>query len=307
MASPSTPAQPTLAQLRVFVAVADAGGFGEAAADLGLSQSSVSEAVAKLERLLGRPLLRRTPRGTVLTDAGTRVIEHARVALLAVGDLVAAAGDDGPLEGTLRIATYRSLGVHVLPAVLGALRARHPRLGVQVMDAERDGHAGERFVASGEADVGLLQLPTAAPLLTWPLLDDAYFVVAPRERGASPVTWEELRRARLILPSGHSACHRHTHAFLTRHGVDLAGASEVEEDTVILRMVEGGLGLSFLPRLAFDPLAPGLRALPPPEPFARRLGLAVRPGRAGLPHVRAFLAAARETALALRGHGEPVR
>ncbi|GAA5504508.1 putative hydrogen peroxide-inducible genes activator [Deinococcus xinjiangensis] len=101
------PAQnPTLAQLRALIAVAEAGGFGEAAAELGVSQSSLSEAVGKLEDLLSRPLLRRTPSGTTPTPAGERVLGHARAAVQAAGDVLLAAQESDSLSGTLKIASY---------------------------------------------------------------------------------------------------------------------------------------------------------------------------------------------------------
>src|SRR5438105_15278451 len=59
-----------LRQLRVFLAVLDAAGYSRAAAAMGLSQSTVSEAVASLERALGVPLLRREGRRVVPTGPG---------------------------------------------------------------------------------------------------------------------------------------------------------------------------------------------------------------------------------------------
>src|SRR6476659_10776855 len=104
----TTLTQPTLPQLRALLAVADAGGFGEAAAELGVSQSSLSEAVGKLEDLVGRPLLRRSPAGTVVTPAGARVLAHARTAVQAAAEVLLAAQDEGGLSGVLRVASFRS-------------------------------------------------------------------------------------------------------------------------------------------------------------------------------------------------------
>lgn len=292
-------AQPTLAQLRLFVAVADAGSFSEAAAELGMSQSSLSESVAALERALGHRLLRRSRAGVALTDAGWRAIEHARGALLAVGDLHLALAPDQALSGTLSVAAFRSLGMHLLAPTLAALRRAHPALQVRVLDAESDGHGGERLVQSGQADAGLIELPSAEPLLTWPLLQDEYQVVAPAGRGGPAPGWAELASAPLILPPADNTCHRRTRSWFAAHGVAVQNVSEVEEDAVILKMVEHGLGLTIMPRLAVEPLPAGLRALPLPEVLVRPLGVAVRPGRASLPHIAAFVSAIRVQAAAL--------
>ena len=288
-----TLSQPTLSQLRLFVAVAEAGSFSGAAADLGMSQSSLSEAVASLERALGQPLLRRSAGGAALTGAGQRAVLHARGALLAVSDLQLALNVPAALSGRLRIATYRSLGMHLLPAVLAHLRRGHPALELQVLDAEKGGHGGG-LVQSGRADVGLIELFAQQPLLSWPLLRDEYRLIAPAGVGkAAPrwekLGWEDLQREHFILPPGDSSCHQRIRRHFADHGVTLGSVSEVSEDEVILRMVQHGLGLSVMPGLASEPLPAGLLALPLPDPLVRTLGVAVRPERAGLPHIRAFL------------------
>lgn len=67
--------------VRTFVAVADAGQFQEAAADLAITQQAVSKRVAALERALGVRLFTRTPRGAVLTIDGQAFLPHARTLL----------------------------------------------------------------------------------------------------------------------------------------------------------------------------------------------------------------------------------
>ncbi|MEU1366574.1 LysR family transcriptional regulator [Streptomyces sp. NPDC005803] len=67
--------------LRAFLAVAEEGHFGHAAAGLGIAQPSLSRQVRRLERLLGVELLVRTPRGAELTEAGRRAVPEAERAL----------------------------------------------------------------------------------------------------------------------------------------------------------------------------------------------------------------------------------
>lgn len=64
--------------LRYFLAVVDQGNFSRAAAHCRVSQPTLSVGIAKLERLLGRPLFDRTNRRVALTAAGTRFAHHAR-------------------------------------------------------------------------------------------------------------------------------------------------------------------------------------------------------------------------------------
>lgn len=104
-------------QLQAFLAVVDEGTFTDAAIALGTTQASVSRLVAGLERALGLPLLRRTPRGAAPTAAGGRVVVHARRAVEEVETLTRLAADearDVPAEVRLGYA-WAALGRHTVP------------------------------------------------------------------------------------------------------------------------------------------------------------------------------------------------
>jgi DNA-binding transcriptional LysR family regulator len=68
----------SLAQIEYFVAVAEVGHVGRAAARLCVAQPAVSRQIRKLEDELRAPLFRRTPRGMCLSDAGVVFLGHAR-------------------------------------------------------------------------------------------------------------------------------------------------------------------------------------------------------------------------------------
>lgn len=297
---------PTLAQLRALVAVTDAGGFSEAAAELGVSQSTLSEAVGKLEDLAGRPLLRRGPAGTVPTGAGARVLGHARAALQAAADVMLAAQEPDELRGTLRIASYRSAATHLLPPALVAFRARHPGVRVQLLDSEADAcGGGEHAVRSGVVDVAVVVRDDLSDLTLQPLAHDEYLFVAPQSRGEHPVVIEEIGQQTLFLPPSRDTCHLRIRAYLNGHGLSLTNLVENGQDSVILSMVAHGLGVTIMPRLALLPLPPGLLTLPLPVPLLRPLALAVQPQRAQLPVIRAFTDTLIRTLNAPAGAGGP--
>src|SRR5690606_38223508 len=64
--------------LRYFLAVVDHGNFSKAAAACHVSQPTLSVGIAKMEQELGRPLFNRTNRRVELTEAGVRLMTHAR-------------------------------------------------------------------------------------------------------------------------------------------------------------------------------------------------------------------------------------
>jgi LysR family hydrogen peroxide-inducible transcriptional activator len=130
-------AGPTLVQLRALVAVADTLHFGDAAALIGHSQSSVSAAVSALERTLGADLVERTTRRVLLTATGAQVVERAREVLRQVDDLahVAAQGRH-PLTGPLRLGVIPSIAPYLLPAIVGGLGRRQPDLALDVTEEQ---------------------------------------------------------------------------------------------------------------------------------------------------------------------------
>lgn len=113
----SAPALPTLTQLKFFLAVMDAGSFSAAAAELGVSQSSLSESLKALEKTVDQALLRRSRQGIGLTPAGQRTLSHARATVSAAQDFMLAARSGQNLSGTLKIVTVRSAATHLLPSI----------------------------------------------------------------------------------------------------------------------------------------------------------------------------------------------
>ena len=127
-----------LDDIRAFVEVAEAGGFGRAGTRLGLSKSMVSRRVARLEAELGAQLLSRTTRGVAVTEAGVEFKEHAERVLAeldAARDALAQRGDE--IVGSLRVAAPLSFGMSHLAPVLAELAVRHPKLQIDASYSDR--------------------------------------------------------------------------------------------------------------------------------------------------------------------------
>lgn len=77
-----------LRHLRCLVAIVDAGGFTDAAIDLGISQAAVSRTLGSLEDFLGVRLLHRTSRSVIPTTAGVQVLARARKVLAEADNLI---------------------------------------------------------------------------------------------------------------------------------------------------------------------------------------------------------------------------
>ena len=126
-----------LGDLTIFVAVARAGGFRQAARAAGGSASSFSEAVTRLEARLGVRLLNRTTRSVAPTEAGARLLERLGPAL---GEVAAALdavnGFRGRPAGLLRLNVPVSAARLVLPGIVPAFLAAYPDIRLEVVAEE---------------------------------------------------------------------------------------------------------------------------------------------------------------------------
>ncbi len=129
-----------LTGLGVLAAVVEAGSFVRAADVLGLSDSGVSRAVARLEARLGVRLLDRTTRALRLTDEGRRFHDAAAPLLGEIEQVAARASGAGAIvRGRLRVDVDGFLARRVLAAALPAFLAAHPELEVELLTREAIG------------------------------------------------------------------------------------------------------------------------------------------------------------------------
>jgi DNA-binding transcriptional LysR family regulator len=155
-------------ELGLFVEVARAGGFREAARVNGRSASWLSEAIRRLEDQLGVRLLNRTTRSVVPTEAGARLLERLGPAFAEMEAAVDVVNGyrDRP-AGTLRLNVPTVAARLVLPAILPPFLAAYPEVRVEVMVDERfvdviaaGCDAGIRYEERLEAD--MIAIPIGA-------------------------------------------------------------------------------------------------------------------------------------------------
>ena len=127
-----------LDSLRVFVAVAEANGFAEAARRLALSAPAVTRAIRALEQRLGVQLLHRTTRSVRLTEAGERFLEDCRRILADLDEAEASAGGAHAMpRGQLAVTAPAMFGrLHVAPVLLDFLD-RHPEVSARTFFVDR--------------------------------------------------------------------------------------------------------------------------------------------------------------------------
>ncbi|MDI9918785.1 hydrogen peroxide-inducible genes activator [Rhodococcus sp. IEGM 1379] len=246
--------QPSLSQLRAFVSVAEHRHFGTAAARLGVSQPTLSQALAALEAGLGVQLIERSTRRVLVTGDGQRLLGQAKVILEAAEGFVAsAAGTGDHLAGLLRIGLIPTVAPYVLPTLLPALRDSMPAVVPRIIEDQTARLLDA--LRSGALDVALLALPAGAPgLIEIPLYDEDFVLVVPVEHGLAgrvDLTAEVLDELPLLLlDDGH--CLRDQTLDLCR-SVDahpLAGDTRATSLATIVQCVAGGLGVTLVPESA---------------------------------------------------------
>jgi LysR family transcriptional regulator, hydrogen peroxide-inducible genes activator len=275
--------QPTLRQLTFLTAIAEHGSFVAAAEQSLVTQPSLSAAIKELEGILGARLVERGRTGARLTPAGDMAARRARAILDAVdelGDAVRGAAE--PLTGPFRLGVIPTIAPFLLPEVLPKAKARFPMLKLYLRE-----DLSSRLMDGLRAhtlDAALIALPyEAAGMETMSLFDDEFLFVGPahhRLASQSHIAPQDLEGEQvLLLEDGHC---------LRDHAIGVCGTMRPGQDEVratslftLVQMAAGGLGVSLLPRLAFEAGLAGegltVRPFDPPI-IGRQIGLVWRRG-----------------------------
>ncbi len=274
-------------RLAALVAVAEAGSITRAAARLGYTAPALSQQLAKLEREAGAALLVRHHRGTRLTAAGELLANRARRVLdemdRARHELARLAGLSG---GRLRVGTFTTVGIHLLPPVLSAFRRAHPAVELTVAEYEPPG--GVLAVAAGDVDLALTHAyepaepaPPPAGVALEPLLsEELVLVTAPGHAlaggsGRLPVTG--LAGQPLISSAPSHPPRKGVEGALARLGATPAVVCETPGYALVCALVSAGIGVAVVPEMvasmSVTPL--GVRHLEPAD-FRRTISVAHR-------------------------------
>jgi LysR family transcriptional regulator, hydrogen peroxide-inducible genes activator len=275
--------QPTIAGLRAFVAVAEKQHFGSAATALGVSQSTLSQALSALETGLGVLLVERSTRRVFLTTEGRQLLPQAQAVIeAATAFTAAAAGASDPLQGSIRLGLIPTVAPYVLPTLLAGLADRLPALTLRVIEDQT-----ERLLTGlreGSVDAALIALPAEASAITEiPIYEEDFVLALPPghpltgKRRVSPTALAELPL--LLLDEGH--CLRDQALDVCRNAginAELANTRAASLATAV-QCVSGGLGVTLIPQSAVPVEASrsrlGLAYFAAPSP-GRRIGLVFR-------------------------------
>lgn len=291
-----------LAELDAVLCIARRGSFTAAALELGMSTTSLSNAVAKLERRLGIRLFNRTTRSVSVTDAGKAFVERVAPAMTDIHDAMLAAQSLQEIPtGTLRINAFASAAREVMEPLIFSFMQRYPQVHV---DLVTEGRLVD-IVADG-FDLGLRPIdlvPSDMIALSLGLPRSNAVVASPaflRTHG-KPIVPADLYRFRCIrarLPN-HALLRWRFEKDGNAVQIDVQGSITLDEPSLVRMAAQNGLGLGYIMEADVrDDIAAGRleRVLEDWTPSLAPLAL-YYPGRKNPPAAfSAFIQTAREFA-----------
>lgn len=241
--------------LRAFLAVLEFASFSEAAKYLNLSTPALSRRIKSFEEAVGAQLIERTTRRVAPTQIGRelmplvrRLVDEFEESILSISDL------RGRHRAQVTLASVPTAAFYFLPRVIETFNQRFPGIRFRIMDLSAN--EGLDAVANGEVEFGINIIGASRDELVFtPLMEDPFVLACHRDHpfaATSTLSWSALQGHPLIgvsKNSGNRTVLDHALAVADQQ-LELNWFYEVNHLSTSLGLVEAGLGISVLPKLA---------------------------------------------------------
>jgi DNA-binding transcriptional LysR family regulator len=242
-------------RLKVFRAVAEHLNFRKAAEHLFLTQPAITQQIKALENDLGVRLFDRSANRVTLTPQGTILFRYARkIATLAAEAEQKLGSEDGKFSGELALGVSTTIAQYVLPRLIGAFLAEHPRVQLSL-------HSGntEQVVQSlldGRVSIGLIEGPARQRgIHTKPFMRDELVLITPPSADGAHMSPQQLLASSLLMREQGSGSRHVVESALEKAGFKLKAFRTVmnlDSTEAIKSAVEAGLGIGFVSRWAIS-------------------------------------------------------
>ncbi|HEU5115664.1 MAG TPA: LysR family transcriptional regulator, partial [Isosphaeraceae bacterium] len=240
-----------LTLLRHFLKIIERGSLTRAAEECGLSQPALSQQVARLEKVIGRPVFDRQGRELRLTEAG-RLLEERAQQLLTLWDNTTEELLDDDGTGRVVIAAIPTIAPYFLPPFLTRFRQLRPRAVVEVHEEVTENLV--RRCSRGEIDIGILALPLETRDLTIePLFDEELLLVLPAAHPLASrviVRSEEIRNHPFVLLDEAHCLTGRIENFCKQQALQPLATGRTHQLSTVQELVALGHGISFIPEMA---------------------------------------------------------
>ena len=294
-------------RLRLLRELAARGTIAATAEACSLTPSAVSQQLAALEREVRTPLLIRDGRRLVLTEAAQVLVSHTERILAELEEAEAnVAGLAGEVRGVLRLAAFPTAASSLVPSAIATCHTDHPDLRVLLDDLETE--EAVSALKAGRIDVALVYeynlLPDRADpgIRLVPLVREKLLLVLPTSMEAEdPLTLGALRHESWVAPDSDTALRTALWRACGLAGFEPRLHYTSDDYTVMLALVQAGLGVALVPQLALESVAADLQLREVTDLLlTRTVSAAIRAGTRGNPAIAAAIHGLQAAAEGLR-------
>ncbi|MDX8360248.1 LysR family transcriptional regulator [Cytobacillus sp. IB215316] len=279
----------TLLQYEVFHTIVDTKSFTKAGEKLGLTQGAVSHAIKGLESELNLTLLYRNRSGITLTKEGEVIIDYIRQILAKTELMKQEAGRMNGLEiGTIRIGTFSSVSVQLLPLIIKKFHKLYPAIRVEFYEGGYE--EIRKMILQGEVDIGFLPATEIDNLDFINLVDDHLYVIVPADHTFAKkknISIHDIATNPFIMPKG--GCDALVKRVFKENNVKPYIYCEIEDNPTISAMVEQNLGISIVPKMVLSVCIGEITSVRLKENYYRSIGLVANSFEHAPPVVQAFV------------------
>ncbi|HVO65088.1 MAG TPA: selenium metabolism-associated LysR family transcriptional regulator [Syntrophales bacterium] len=241
-----------LNQLRVFHVTAKSQSFTRAAEALFLTQPGVSKHIKELENYYGTRLFDRLGKKVVLTRAGEILYGKTEVIFNMIDQLKIEIDElQGLNRGVLNIGASVTIGIYILPKLLGQFRSTYPHIHIG-LDIVLNQQVVE-MVLNNSIDFGFLGAPAHDDrLIMEPFYKDELVLIVPSSHewaGYGAIEPHELSACPFIMSRRGSGTRTVIEEILGRKGVTLKNVMEMGNTEAVKKAVEEGLGMSIVSKI----------------------------------------------------------
>jgi LysR family hydrogen peroxide-inducible transcriptional activator len=261
-----------LHQLRYFLAIIEAGSFSKAARLVNITQPSLSQQIAKLERELDHTLFDRLPGRVILTQAGEDLRTHASRILAEVRDAGRRVAERGAaVSGHLTVGLIPTLCPYILPALLKTYLRDWPQVSIEIVESPTEELV--RGVERGEIDVALASSGSGGNAIHFEVIaHEELVLILPQDHPLmrkTPLRWHQLDQEDFVMLRDMHCLAGQVKRFCGMDRAHIRIAARACQLETIVTMAAAGLGVSVVPELLVRgglPAGACWRAFAPPRP-----------------------------------------
>ncbi|MBQ3390078.1 MAG: LysR family transcriptional regulator [Firmicutes bacterium] len=269
----------------VFLKVVDLGSFSRAARELGYTQSTVSQSVIQMETAFGFKLMDRNKKGLNLTPEGEALLPLIREASESERRIEEKVAElSGVLKGRVFVGAYHSISNRWMPRILENFKELYPEVTIDHIYGNSD--ILHELLEFGRLDCCLMDILPGESFETHFLHRDSYKVLLPMDH---PLSQSETFPLSELDPAGVDYVLKGRGQCLFRKGSEEEVSYFTTDDSVMVMMVEQGLGIGLISDLSLSYRSADVVVKDTDVPLTRDLGILVKNEKNLSPAARTFI------------------